>query len=132
MSATLLSELTVSQARRRLNDTSRMSPEQVGELEKIVAAFHAARPTNRACVACGSMRWSEHATADGDASWACAGCHRPASLTVEEWHALVDAEARRIAIEAEARAATEPAPRDQLTAALARRAESRHDRVPPS
>jgi hypothetical protein len=79
--------LAIAAARRRLADTSRLSPEQVGELEKVVAAFHSARPTNRACVACGSMIWSEHATADGDACWGCAGCHRPATLTAEAWRA---------------------------------------------
>ena len=33
------------------------------------------------------MIWSEHATADGDACWGCAGCHRPATLTAEAWWA---------------------------------------------
>jgi hypothetical protein len=52
MSATL-TRLTVSQARRGLNDASRLSTEQIDELQKIVAAFHNARPPrNKQCVAC--------------------------------------------------------------------------------
>jgi hypothetical protein len=43
MSAALLNELTVAQARRRLSDTSRMSSEQVDELRKVIDRFHAAR-----------------------------------------------------------------------------------------
>jgi hypothetical protein len=92
--------LTIAAARRRLADTSRLSPEQVGELEKVVATFHSARPTNRACVACGSMIWSEHATADGDACWGCAGCHRPATLTAEAWRAQVAAKREAEALRA--------------------------------
>ena len=55
MSATLLSELSVSQARRRLSDTSRLSPDEVNLLEQVVAKFHASRPPrSQQCVACGS------------------------------------------------------------------------------
>jgi hypothetical protein len=62
MSATLLSELSVAQARRRLNDTTRLSNEQTSELQAVVDRFHAARPRGKSCVACGSMIWSEHTT----------------------------------------------------------------------
>jgi hypothetical protein len=78
--------LTVPQARRRLAGTSCLSSDQVSELEKIVATFHAARPTG-ACVACGAMRWSEHTDGASESVWACSGCHRPATLTQDAWRA---------------------------------------------
>jgi hypothetical protein len=106
--------LTVSEARRRLSDTSRMSSEQVDELQAIVARFHAARPRH-GCVACGSAMWSEHQSVDGNAVWYCAGCHRPASLTAEEWREQVAsadaAAARRTAREASRAAPKNPARR---------------------
>jgi hypothetical protein len=119
--------LTVSEARRRLANTRGLSPEEVGELERVVAAFHAARPINRACVACGSMIWREHETAAGDSTWACSGCHRASSLTAEAWRARVAQEAaaaaRRTAAEA-AEAAPAPDSRAALSAALDRRSEA--------
>lgn len=111
--------LTVPQARRRLADTSRLSSEQVSELEKIVAAFHAARPTHRACVACGSAIWSEHTHAAGESVWACAGCHRPATLTQDAWRAQ---QAARQATATQPAAG--PEPRTALSDALTRRQEA--------
>jgi hypothetical protein len=74
MSATLLSELSVSQARRRLSDTSRLSPDEVSLLEQVVAKFHASRPKRgQQCVACGGAVWSEHTTANR------LGAERPAT-----------------------------------------------------
>jgi hypothetical protein len=123
MSATLLSELTVSQARRRLNDTSRMASEEIDALQKVVDRFHNSRPRNQPCAACGSMVWSEHAT-DGNAIWACDGCHRPASLTREEWHAQRQAAAAVRAVQDAATAAAVPEPHGALKAALAARQEA--------
>jgi ribosomal protein L37AE/L43A len=108
--------ITVREARRRLADTSRMSAEQVSDLERVITTFHASRPRH-VCVACGSAIWSEHEATDGEPVWACRGCHRPASLTQEAWHAQRDAaKANQRAAEAHA-AANEPAPADALAAA---------------
>jgi hypothetical protein len=104
---------TVREARRRLQNTSQLSSDQVDQLTSVIASFHASRPTGQ-CVACGGMIWTEHATADGNACWACGACHRPASLTPEAWQKQRQAaEAAREA--AEARTAAEaPAPRAAL------------------
>ena len=125
MSATITAPMTVAQARRRLSDTSRLSAEQIEEAQKIITAFHDARPPRgKSCVACNCAVFSEHETADGNASWACSSCHRPASLTPEAWRLLVDERAAKDA-EAQARiAASTPKPRDALQAALQRRAEA--------
>jgi hypothetical protein len=101
-----------------------MSSEQIDELQAVVTAFHASRPRNRTCAACGSAIWSEHETVDGNASWAWAGCHRSSSLTTEAWRALLDEKAQRAATGAERIAATEPAPRHALRSALERRTEA--------
>jgi hypothetical protein len=79
--------LTIAAARRRLADTSRLSPEQVGELEKVVAAFHSARPTNCACVACGSMIWSEKRYRRRRRMLGLRRLPPPATLTAEAWRA---------------------------------------------
>jgi hypothetical protein len=124
MGETLARPLSVAQARRALSDTSRMSSEQLDELQKIVATFHAARPTNRPCAACGSMHWAEHTTADGDAVWCCAGCSRPSSLTLEAWQEQVAADTAARASRAPARAAAAPKPADALATALMARREA--------
>ena len=86
MSTTLEKTMTVLAARRRLSNTSGLSSEQVDEAHAAVAAFYATKPQNQRCVACGCMRWEEHETASGGATWACASCRRPPSLTAEAWH----------------------------------------------
>ena len=114
MSATLTPEapLSVSRARQLLRDTKGVPPERTAQAERTVAAFYAARPGNRPCVACGSMIWTEHATASGDVAWACAGCHRPASLSADEWQAQrAAAEAVRQVQEARDAAAAPRTPR---------------------
>jgi hypothetical protein len=110
--------LTVPQARRRLAGTSCLSSDQVSELEKIVATFHAARPTG-ACVACGAMRWSEHTDGASESVWACSGCHRPATLTQDAWRAQ---QAARQATAAQPAAG--PDPRAALSDAITRRQEA--------
>jgi hypothetical protein len=121
MGETTTAPMSVAQARRHLANTSCMSSEQVDALQKVIDRFLAARPRNQQCVACGSAIWSEHSTNTGDASWACAGCHRPASLTPEEWWAQQQAaEAVRMRQDAAAAAAAPNA----LQEALARRTEA--------
>jgi hypothetical protein len=124
MGTTVTAPMSVGQARRRLQDTSRLSSEQVDELERVVAAFRATRPRNQTCVACGSMRWSEHETADGDASWACDGCHRPSTLTTDEWQAQRSAAEAVRRVQDAAAAAAVPKPRDALATALTARLEA--------
>jgi hypothetical protein len=115
MSATIASGLGVQQARQRLSDVSRLSPEQVSAAQDVLDRFRASRPRNQACVACGSMVWVEHENASGEAIWACSGCHRPV-LTTEEWSAE---RARQGANGAHSQTGA-PDPRDTLRDALAR------------
>jgi hypothetical protein len=70
------------------------------------------------------MVWSEHTTADGDARWACDGCHRLASLTAEEWQAQRQAAEAVRAVQAAAAAAAAPKPRAVLQEALTARADA--------
>jgi len=77
--------MSVASARELLRDTSRMSSEQIDELQAVVATFQAKRPRNQ-CAACGSMIWAEHSTAAGASVWACSGCHR-APMSHDEWQA---------------------------------------------
>src|SRR3954469_7403104 len=76
---------TVTAARRILQDVSRVPPEEVDAAQRVIYEFHARRPRSF-CVACGSGIWSEHSTPNGGSIWGCQGCHRPASLTREEWN----------------------------------------------
>jgi hypothetical protein len=120
MSLTVEAPLSVAEARRRLSNTRRLSAAEIDDLERIIARFHASRP-RRPCAACGSMIWGEHSTAAGEPTWSCQGCHRSANLTADDWHAQRE-QAKREA--AAVTAVPEPAPREQLAAALARRAEA--------
>ena len=80
--------MSVPEARRRLQNTSGMSSEQVSDLRQVIDQFYAAQP-RKACAACSCMVWEEHTSKDGDACWACASCHRPPTLTSEAWSARV-------------------------------------------
>jgi hypothetical protein len=124
MSATITAAMSVAEARRRLRDTRSLSSEQADELQKVVERFLGARPRNKVCVCCGSAIWSEHETAGGDAIWCCAGCHRPASLTQDEWHAQRGAAEAVRRVQDAAAAAAAPAPRDAMQAALTARADA--------
>jgi hypothetical protein len=66
----------------------------------------------------------EHESASGGATWACASCHRPPSLTSEQWHAKWTRDRQAAEAHLAAAAAAEPQPRDRLHEALARRAEA--------
>jgi hypothetical protein len=122
MGETIDKPMSVTEARRRLQNTRALSSEQVEQAQRAVSAFYASKPRKQ-CVACSSMIWSEH-TADGEAVWCCDRCHRSPDLTAEEWRA---AEAdRQQAAEARLRAADAAVvpPRDRLREALAKRAEA--------
>ena len=60
----------------------------------------------------------------GGATWACASCHRPPSLTSEQWHAKWTRDRQAAEAHLAATADAEPQPRDRLHDALARRAEA--------
>ena len=60
----------------------------------------------------------------GGATWACASCHRPPSLTSEQWHAEWTRDRQAAEAHLAAAAAAEPQPRDRLREALARHAEA--------
>src|SRR5690349_19747740 len=77
--------MTVAAARELLSNTYGLATERVDAAQQVVDAFQAKRP-RRQCFACGSGRWSEHLAADGNAAWACSGCHRP-PMSLDEWHA---------------------------------------------
>jgi hypothetical protein len=102
-----------------------LSSEQIDDLQQIVSRFHAARPRNQQCVACGSMIWAEHGTADGGAVWACAGCHRSPSLTSEQWRAEQRREHAAAEAHMAAAATSAPKPRAGLKQALVRLTEAR-------
>ena len=76
------------------------------------------------CAACGCARWSEHEAADGNSTWACAGCHRASSLTFKTWHAQLAAKREADALRAATEAADAPEPRAALQDALAARLEA--------
>jgi hypothetical protein len=116
--------MSVPAARRQLSNTSGLSPEQINDLESIVSRFQAARPRNQQCVACGSMIWDEHGDGNGGACWACAGCHRGADLTAEDWHAQQATQRAEVELHQAAAAAAAPKPRDVLREAQARRMEA--------
>src|SRR4051794_40984742 len=75
--------MTVQEARAVLQDTSRLSPEQVEEAEKVIRGFYGQKPRSF-CVACSCGIWSEHRTAAGHSVWACSNCHRP-PMSNSEW-----------------------------------------------
>ena len=123
--------MTVVQARAVLENTRGLSAEQVDEAQRVMNTFHASRP-RKACVACGSMIWSEH---DGGA-WACDRCHRSADLTTEDWHAQETARREAADEHLAAVTAAAPKPRDVLKQALAKLTEARnalaqHERAVP-
>ena len=75
-----LSAMSVAAARQLLRNTSNQPSERVDEAQRAVGAFYDAKPRHQ-CPACSCRVWSEHETAAGKASWACAGCHRSSTLT---------------------------------------------------
>ena len=60
----------------------------------------------------------------GEASWACSGCHRPASLTADEWAAQRQAAEAVRRVQEAAAAAAAPEPRTALATALTARLEA--------
>src|SRR5690242_5395734 len=78
--------MTVAAARELLTNVRDADPAVIDAAEKVIHAFHAARPRQQ-CIACRGMFWTEHLAADGGSVWACSGCHqRP--LSAEEWNTL--------------------------------------------
>jgi hypothetical protein len=124
MSVTI-DKMTVAQARAALGNARGLSSEQIDAAQRVIDRFQAERPRNRQCVACSCGQRSEHESrTDGTPIWCCAACHRPATLTAEQWHAEWIRDRQAAEAHLAAAAAAEPKPRDRLREALARRAEA--------
>ena len=115
--------MTVAEARRRLQEHQRHVSGDASAIFAGASMHSTPRKPSPPCLACRCMIWSEHTT-DGNAVWACAGCHRSADLTAEGG---TPNSQRRQAADAHLRAtaAAAPKPRDTLREALARLAEAR-------
>jgi hypothetical protein len=122
MSATLEKTMNVLQARQILRNTRSVPEDRAAAAERVVRAFFAQKP-RRQCFVCPSGIWAEHETKAGDdVCWGCAGCHCPASRTIDEVRERQAAE-RKAADEhlraADAAAAAAPKPRAVLKERIA-------------
>jgi hypothetical protein len=111
--------LTVREARRLLQDTSRVPTEAIESAQRVLQEFREKRPHHKFCLACGCGIWGEHYAKGGDLIWACNNCHRSADFSREQLFAeqaptrATDAK-RTVAIRQLAEAELEPS----VTAAL--------------